>query len=191
MFYQGPIKVPEKVPPQPPKEKKEDYWMNFTEIDGIFNKELAVEEAKRCLNCNSYCSHCQDFAAQYADLSAGDIGSDKKFTTVLTWTRKGERIVQDLIKKKLVKRGVVSVEAVNLAISEKMKREILKFSENPRDKVYQWVRLHGPSTIPEMSEKLDLPVKDIRYNALRLTQTKKFSMEIIDGNPVFSKMVEE
>ncbi|MHA1718865.1 MAG: FAD-dependent oxidoreductase [Promethearchaeota archaeon] len=191
LFYQGPIKVPEKIPPQPPKEKKEDYWMNFTEIDGVFNKELAVEEAKRCLNCNSYCSHCQDFAAQYADLSAGDIGSDKKFTTVLTWTRKGERIVQDLMKKKLVKRGVVSVEAVNLAISEKMKREILKFSENPRDNVYQWVRLHGPSTIPEMSEKLDLPVKDIRYNALRLTQTKKFSMEIIDGNPVFSKMVEE
>ena len=165
--------------------------MNFSEIDGVFNQELAVEEAKRCLNCNAYCSHCQDFAAQNADISAGDIGSDKKFTTVLTWTKKGQKIVQELIKQGLVKKGNISIEAVDLAISEKMKRELLKFTESPRDKEYMWVKLHGPSTIQQMNEKLDLSTKIIRYNALRLAQTKKFSMEINSDEPVFSIKIEE
>lgn len=42
LFYEGPIKIPKKVPPQPLKEKPEDYWMNFSEIAQRLSKNQNI-----------------------------------------------------------------------------------------------------------------------------------------------------
>ncbi len=90
-FFTTPLNAPKDYSQKPPIEQaSENLWLNFQEIDGIFNEDLAVKEAKRCLNCNNFCAHCQDFAGVYADLTAGEIGSEKGFTTVVIWTKKGK-----------------------------------------------------------------------------------------------------
>ncbi|QEE15325.1 FAD-dependent oxidoreductase [Promethearchaeum syntrophicum] len=192
MFFHGALSAPEDVSQKPPLEVPVDEtWTNFEEFEGKFTKEMAMNEANRCFTCNYYCTHCQDFGAIHADLTAGDIGSDKDFTTVVIWTKKGYRVVQDMIKKGLVIEGPVQKEAVDLAIDKKMKRKLIEHAKTPREKIEQWIKLNGSATIPKLSEILDMPVTNTRYNALRLAQEKKLSMEIIDGNPVFSIMVEE
>jgi len=192
MFFHGPISAPADVSQKPPTQLPVDEtWTHFEEFEGIFTKEMAINEANRCFTCNYYCTHCQDFGAIHADLTAGDIGSDKDFTTVVIWTEKGHKIVKEMIEKGLIIEGTVQKDAVDLAIDKKKNRKIIEHPKTPRKKIEQWINLNGPATIPKLSELLEIPVKDTRYNALRLAQEKKLSMEIVDGNPVFSVMVEE
>ncbi|MHA1612774.1 MAG: FAD-dependent oxidoreductase, partial [Promethearchaeota archaeon] len=194
MYFNGPLNAPKDVSKKPQIEiTSENLWMNFSEIDGIFNEEMAVMEAQRCFNCNSYCSHCQDFAGIYADLTAGEIGSDKNYTTVVVWTERAKEIVKDMIQKGLVIEGAVNKDAIDLAIDKKMKRGLIEFAKTPREKIYNTIQINGPSTISQMSKDLGLPAKDVRYDALRLVQKQKFSMEIDEElrEPVFSLFVEE
>jgi len=192
MFFHGPISAPADVSQKPPAQLPVDEtWTHFEEFEGIFTKEMAINEANRCFTCNYYCTHCQDFGAIHADLTAGDIGSDKDFTTVVIWTEKGQKVVKEMIEKGLIIEGPVQKDAVDLAIDKKKKRKIIEHAKTPRKKIEQWIKLNGPATIPKLSEVLEILVKDTRYNALRLAQEKKLRMEIVDGNPVFSVMVEE
>jgi NADPH-dependent glutamate synthase beta subunit-like oxidoreductase len=190
-FFSGPLTAPKDTSQKPPIEiNTENLWMNFTEIDGIFNEEMAIAEAKRCFDCNNYCSHCQDFTGIFADLTAGELGSEKGFTTVVIWTERARRIVQDMIKKGLLVEGTVKKEDIDLAVDKKMKRELVQFAQTPREKVYKAILLNGPNTISALSKSLTMSPKDVRYHALRLVQDKKLEMNLDGAEPVFKLPVE-
>jgi NADPH-dependent glutamate synthase beta subunit-like oxidoreductase len=185
-FFNGPLSAPKDVSQRPTLERAtEELVMNFDVIDGIFNEEMAVAEAKRCYNCNNYCSHCQDFAGVYADLTAGEIGSEKGFTTVVIWTERARTIVQDLIKKGLVIQGPVKKDALDLAITKKMQRQLVDFAQTPRDKIYKTILTTGTNSISGLSQYLKMSPKDVRYHALRLVQEKKLEMTITGDEPSF------
>ncbi|WP_371806324.1 FAD-dependent oxidoreductase [Candidatus Lokiarchaeum ossiferum] len=185
MFFH-PILPPKDKSKKPPTEEIQTIWRNFEEIDGIFDESMAIKEANRCFNCNRFCSHCQDFAAIHADITAGEIGSEKDFTTVVIWTKRAQRIVQEMLKADLLVTGVVSKEAVDLAIDKKMKRRILEHSHTPREKIYNWLKLNGSGSISTLGEKLDMKVKDVRFNALRLVQKGQLVMAVEADEPIFS-----
>jgi hypothetical protein len=193
-FFNGPLNAPMDTSEKPELEQAtENLWMNWDEIDGKFNEEQAIQEARRCLSCNNFCAHCQDFAAIHADVTAGEIGSDKGYTTVVVWTKKGQKIVKDMIKKGLVIEGTVQPDAVDLAIDRKMQREIIEHAITPREKIYQFIKLHGENTIKKISKELEIKPMQVRYNALRLVQEKKLAMIITEGSnePIFTAEVEE
>lgn len=186
-FFSGPLTAPKDVSQRPTLENTtEELVMNFDVIDGIFNEEMALAEAKRCFDCNNYCSHCQDFAGVYADLTAGEVGSEKGFTTVVIWTDRAKEIVKDMLNKGLLIQGKVQQDALNVAISKKMQRELVKFAQTPRDKIYKTILTSGPNSISKLSKLLGISAKDVRYHALRLVQEKKLEMSIIDDEPTFA-----
>jgi len=193
MFFTGPLKAPKDVSIRAPIEvpTSDGGWMTFDEIDGVLTPEMAFNEANRCFSCNNFCVHCQDFAAQNADLTAGDIGSDKEFTTVVIWTKKGQKLVKKLIKEGRVIQGTVDPEAVNLAISEKMKREIIEHALTPRNKIKKFLELNGPHTLSQISREVGLPISQVRYHALRLAQTQFLQFELVNDEPLFSMAVPE
>lgn len=85
MFFTGPRKPPKDYSKKPETliETTEEIQWNFDEIEVIFNEDMALREARRCLSCNHFCSYCQDFPAIYSDIIAGEVGSKKGFTTVV------------------------------------------------------------------------------------------------------------
>lgn len=46
------------------------------------------------------CSHCRDFSAQFADISAGETGSKKGFTTLIVRTSGGQAVLQSAIAQR-------------------------------------------------------------------------------------------
>ncbi len=186
MFFH-PILPPLDRSKKPPIENEmQTLWRNFNEIEGIFSEEMAVKEANRCFNCNRYCAHCQDFAAINADVTAGDIGSDKGYTTVLVWTDKAKALVKDLIDKKLVVEGPVTKEAIDIAISKKMKREIIEHEKTPRDKILRCIQLSKANTITTISNELNMELKNVRFHTLRMVQKGQLKMDIHQEEPLFS-----
>jgi len=174
-----------------PEFETQTVWRNFEEINGIFDKDGAIKEANRCFDCNHFCAHCQDFAAINADLTAGDIGSEKSLTTVVVWTRRAKKIVEEMIEKGLLIPGPVNPEAVDLAITKKMKRKLLDHAKTPREKVFTFIKLNGPQSIPQLSQALELPVKETRFHALRLAQLNQLSFSVVEGEPIFALSHEE
>ncbi|MFW9895113.1 MAG: FAD-dependent oxidoreductase [Candidatus Thorarchaeota archaeon] len=194
MFFRGLRKPPKDYSPKPEtlEEATEEIVWSFEEIDQVFNEEMALEEARRCLSCNHFCSHCQDFPAIYSDVTAGEVGSEKGYTTVVVWTDKGKEIVDNVIEKGLFEVGKVDKEKINEAINLKSKRELLTFEKTPRQQVLDYITLQGPVTISEMAKNLDLEAKKIRYEALRLTQLMQVEMNINPemDEPLFSLISE-
>lgn len=193
MFFSGPLKAPMDVSIKAPIEVPTEGggWMTFDEIDGVFTREMAISEANRCFSCNNFCAHCQDFAAMHADITAGDIGSDKEFTTVVVWTKKGQKLVKKLIDEGRVIQGTVDPKAVDLAISKKLKRKIIEHAQTPRDKIKAFIQLNGPQSLTDLHEKLDIPISQVRYHALRLAQTQTLRFTLENDEPLFSIAIEE
>ena len=88
-------------------------------------------------------------------------------------------------------KGIVQKEAVDLAITKKMKRVIIEHAKTTRQKVENWIALNGPATISHLCKELDVEVKQVRYHALRLAQEKVLRMELLDDEPLFSLPIEE
>ncbi|MFX1295567.1 MAG: FAD-dependent oxidoreductase, partial [Promethearchaeota archaeon] len=126
-FFTGPKKPPKdySLKPETLDDATEEISWSFEEIDKIFNEEMALQEARRCLSCNHFCSHCQDFPAIYSDLTAGEVGSKEGYTTVVVWTEKGKKFVDEAIKKGLFEQGKVDEKALKNAINLKSKRELM------------------------------------------------------------------
>ncbi len=144
----------------------------------MFNEDMALQEARRCLSCNHFCSHCQDFPAIYSDLTAGEVGSQKGYTTVVVWTDRGKEIVETAIESGLFEEGEVNEVELNKAINLKSKRELLTFEKTPRQQILDYITLQGPSTISALAKQLDIEPKKIRYEALRLTQLMQIEMKV-------------
>lgn len=193
MFFSGPKKPPKdySLKACSEEDEKEQIW-NFDEIETKFNEEMALQEANRCLSCNKYCAHCQDFPAIYSDITAGEVGSERGFTTVVVWTDRGKRIVDRSIKDGLFEKGKVDEEKLKKAINLKTKRELLSFEIPARQQILDYITEQGPNTISTLSEKLNLEPKKVRYEALRLVQQHKLEMKIEPSydEPIFNIMCE-
>jgi len=194
MFFRGPKKPPKDYSPKPEtlEEATEEISWSFEEIDQMFDEEIALQEARRCLSCNHFCSHCQDFPAIYSDLTAGEVGSQKGYTTIVAWTDKGKEIVDIAINNGLFKEGKVNEEEINNAINLKSKRELLTFEKTPRQQVLSYIALQGPTTISEIAKKLNLEAKKVRYEALRLAQLMQVEMKVDPAmdEPIFTVICE-
>jgi thioredoxin reductase len=194
MFFAGPKRPPKdySLKPETLEDATEDIVWSFEEIDQAFNEEMALQEARRCLSCNNFCAHCQDFPAIYSDLTAGEVGSQKGYTTVVAWTDKGKEIIENAIENGLFEEGTANEEEVKEAINLKSKRELLTFEKTPRQQVLDYINLQGPTTISDMAEKLSLEPKKVRYEALRLTQLMQVEMKVDPGmdEPLFSLICE-
>ncbi len=190
MFFAGP-KTPPKdysLKPECIDEPTEEVQWSFEEIDEMFNEDMALQEARRCLSCNNFCAHCQDFPAIYSDLTAGEVGSEKGYTTVVAWTEKGKELVDSAIAKGLFEEGKVNEEELKTAINLKSKRELMNFEKTTRTQVLDYVNIQGPSTISEIAKNTGLEQKKVRYEALRLVQLMEFEMKADSDmeEPLFS-----
>ncbi len=194
MFFTGPKKSPKDYSPKPGnlEEATEEIQWSFEEIDQIFNEDMALQEARRCLSCNHFCSHCQDFPAIYSDLTAGEVGSQKGYTTVVVWTEKGKEIIDTAIKEGLFEEGDINEDELNDAINLKSNRELLSFEKTPRQKILDYITHQGPSTISNMVRDLNLDAKKVRYEALRLAQLMHIEMKVKPemDEPVFTLICE-
>ncbi len=194
MFFTGPKKPPKDYSPKPEtlEEATQEIAWSFEEIEHQFNEDMALQEARRCLSCNNFCSHCQDFPAIYSDITAGEVGSEKGYTTIVAWTDKGKEILDDAINKGLFEEGKVNEEVINEAINLKSKRELLTFEKTPRQQVLDYITLQGPTTISNMAKNLNLEATKVRYEALRLTQLMQVEMNVDPemDEPIFSLICE-
>ena len=195
MFFAGQKKPPKdfSLKPESLEMATENIKWDFNEIDAIFNEDMALAEAKRCLSCNHYCLHCQDFPAIYSDFTAGEVGSEKGFTTVVAWTDRGKDIIENAIKKGLFEEGSVNEEELKEAINLKSKRELKVLNKTPRQEVLNYITRIGPATISKIAEILDLEAKKVRYEALRLVQLNQIEMNVEPGmdEPIFSPICED
>jgi NADPH-dependent glutamate synthase beta subunit-like oxidoreductase len=189
-FFTGPKKPPKDYSPKPEslEEATEEVNWTFDEIEQMFNEDMALQEARRCLSCNHFCSHCQDFPAIYSDITAGEVGSSKGFTTVVVWTEKGKELVDQAINKGLFDRGKVNEEQLKTAINLKSKRELMNFEKTPRQQVLDYITIQGPSTVSNIAKKTGIDAKKVRYEALRLVQLMQLDMKAEQNmnEPLFS-----
>ncbi|MFX1288389.1 MAG: FAD-dependent oxidoreductase, partial [Promethearchaeota archaeon] len=195
MFFEGILRTPKdySLKPESLEEATEDIQWNFEEIDAMFSEEMALAEARRCLSCNHYCSHCQDFPAIYSDFTAGEVGSEPGFTTVVAWTERGKAVVENAIDLGLFEEGSVNEDELKKAINLKSKREMEVLEKTPRQQVLEYVTVQGPTTISNISKTLNLEAKKVRYEALRLVQLNQIEMRIEMGleEPMFSPVCED
>jgi NADPH-dependent glutamate synthase beta subunit-like oxidoreductase len=189
-FFTGPKKPPKdySLKPESLEAATEEINWTFDEIDKMFDEDMALQEARRCLSCNHFCSHCQDFPAIYSDLTAGDVGSKKGYTTVVVWTERGKELVDKAIEKGLFEQGEVNNEELETAINLKSKRELMTFEKTPRQQVLDYITLQGPSTVSNIAKKTGLDSKKVRYETLRLVQLMQLEMRANPEleEPVFS-----
>jgi len=178
-FFTGPKKPPKdySLKPESLEEATEEINWSFDEIDKMFNEDMALQEARRCLSCNHFCSHCQDFPAIYSDLTAGEVGSKKGYTTVIVWTERGKELVDHAIEKGLFDQGEVNEEELKIAINLKSKRELMTFEKTPRQTVLDYITFQGPSTISNIAKKTGIDAKKVRYETLRLVQLMQLEMK--------------
>ena len=175
---------------------KQDYKSHkepFNEIEKMYNEDPDFQDGKTCDSCNQYCSHCQDFAAVYSDITAGEVGSEKGYTTVVAWTERGKKLVENAIEKGLFEIGEAKEEDLKTAIKLKSTRELIDHKSTPRQQVLDYVTLKGPTTISKISENLDLEIKKVRYEALRLVQLHEIEMNVEPelDEPMFSPVCED
>jgi NADPH-dependent glutamate synthase beta subunit-like oxidoreductase len=178
-FFTGPKKPPKdySLKPETLEDATEEINWSFEEIDKMFNEDMALQEARRCLSCNHFCAHCQDFPAIYSDLTAGEVGSKAGYTTVVIWTERGKELVENAIEKGLFDQGKVDEEELKTAINLKSKRELMNFEKTPRQQVLDYITLQGSSTISDISRNIGLEPNKVRYEALRLVQLMELEMK--------------
>ncbi|MFX0040279.1 MAG: FAD-dependent oxidoreductase [Candidatus Heimdallarchaeota archaeon] len=191
-FFTGPKKPPKdySLKPETLENATEEINWSFEEIDKMFNEDMALQEARRCLSCNHFCAHCQDFPAIYSDLTAGEVGSNDGYTTVVIWTERGKELVEKAIEKGLFDQGEVDEEELKTAINLKSKRELMNFEKTPRQQVLDYITLQGSSTISDISRNIGLEPNKVRYEALRLVQLMELEMKAEPDmdEPLFSSI---
>jgi coenzyme F420 hydrogenase subunit beta len=69
------------------------------------------------------CNACSDFTNVYADISFGGLGSPDDFTTVITRTERGRRVVSNALKK-----GIISNLELDSETKKHMKDLLIAYS---------------------------------------------------------------
>ena len=150
------------------KKFEEDFNLKFENIERINIKEDLIIKLKSkdfaqktidipFKSLNNYmrpaCNACSDFTNIYADVSFGGLGSQDKFTTIITRTKKGRDMIKEAIKA-----GVIKNLKLDTSNKKKIKEIITLFSQrkieraekNMRNKLISWKS--SPLT-SEISEK--------------------------------------
>jgi coenzyme F420-reducing hydrogenase beta subunit len=74
---------------------------------------------------------------------------------------------------------------------KKLKKQAVNRIFSTREVILSNVLKKGSTTISEMKTELHLPIKDVRYHALRLAQDHKLAMVLGKEEPIFSPYIEE
>lgn len=86
-------------------------------------KEVPIKDLEPL--ARSACNVCNDFSSEFADLSAGSVGSDDGWTTLVIRTQVGQELVDMAIEKGLIETKELSSDAVSkinkISINKKMK----------------------------------------------------------------------
>jgi len=150
------------------KKFEKDFSLKFENIERLNIKEDLIiklkdkNTAQKTIHIpfkslNDYmrpaCNACSDFTNIYADISFGGLGSQDKFTTVITRTKKGKDVI-----KKAIEFGVIKDLKLDEPSKKKMKEKITLFSQrkiersekNMRNKLITW---KSPPLISEIKEK--------------------------------------
>jgi coenzyme F420 hydrogenase subunit beta len=69
------------------------------------------------------CNACDDFTNIYADISFGGLGSQEKFTTIITRTEKGKKVFS-----KAIEAGVIKAKALNAETKQSMINLLTQYS---------------------------------------------------------------
>ncbi|HMF31855.1 MAG TPA: FAD-dependent oxidoreductase [Candidatus Lokiarchaeia archaeon] len=189
-FFTAPLKPPKdySVKPETLANQTESLLWNFEEITGKFDEEMALREARRCLSCNQFCAHCQDFPAIYADITAGEVGSLAGFTTVVAWTQRGQALVDEAIQACIFEEQAPDETALTAAIDAKAERQLTEFKLTPRQQVLAFVNQEGTVPISIISAATHIAPGKVRYEVLRLVQDGKLKMDVDSGSdePTFA-----
>jgi len=120
------------------KQFEKDFKIKFEDIEKINIKEKVMIKLKGTApgekitsipfdRLKDYmrpsCNSCRDFTNIYADISFGGLGSHEKFTTVITRTDKGKKIL-----RKVIDAGVIECLKLETYDIEKMKTLITEYS---------------------------------------------------------------
>jgi len=115
-----------------------EFNLKFEDIEKINIKNDLIVQLKRDKNRKSLihipfddlkdymrpaCNACSDFTNVYADISFGGLGSPDDFTTVITRTDKGRRVVNNALKE-----GIISNLEVDSETKKHMKDLLIAFS---------------------------------------------------------------
>ena len=142
------------------KQFEEEFNINFKDIEKINIKKDLIIKLKDKENwldtihipfnrLKNYmrpaCNACNDFTNIYADISFGGLGSDEKFTTIITRTEKGKEIVS-----KAIEAGVIKAKGLNLETKQSMIKLITHYSKSKVERK----ELFMQNRLVEFKEKL-------------------------------------
>lgn len=108
---------------------KDDFILTPISGESIHVSFEELEAAKRYA-----CNFCNDFSAEYADISFGGIGADKGWTTVVTRSAVGSDLYDDAVEKVL---DAYRIED-NSQYATQAEEKILRFSEMKKKKADQF-----------------------------------------------------
>jgi coenzyme F420 hydrogenase subunit beta len=93
-------------------------FYNYTK-EGIY--ETAVSNLHRCVRDG--CNACTDFSAELADISVGSVGSPKGWSTIITRSEKGDRLIDAMVGEDILEVAEAETEIVK-KLSELKKAKV-------------------------------------------------------------------
>ncbi len=83
----------------------------------------------------SACNACKDFTNIYADISFGGLGSQEKFTTVITRTDKGKKVFS-----KAIEAGIINCGELDVTKKNEMKNILIQFSQSKLERFENFIK---------------------------------------------------
>ncbi|MHC1597668.1 MAG: Coenzyme F420 hydrogenase/dehydrogenase, beta subunit C-terminal domain [Methermicoccaceae archaeon] len=120
------------------------------------------------------CKHCIDFTAEHSDISAGSVGSEQGYTTIILRTERGREFFEHCVEAGRLETAKADVATVKkLAAFKRKKNEPLPTPIPPRTKVMQLIEAGDGITIPELAASTGLSESEVWLHVMRLRQLKK------------------
>jgi len=119
------------------------------------------------------CRHCVDFTAEHSDISAGSVGSEQGYTTLIIRTERGRELFEACLGAgRLETASVDSGIVLKLAELKRKKNEPLPTPPSERLRVMEELRKSDGATIPELSERTGLSRREVWLHVMRLRQQR-------------------
>jgi len=119
------------------------------------------------------CKHCVDFTAEFSDISAGSVGSEHGYTTILLRTEKGKEFFEHCVAEgRLETAKADSGIVLKLAEFKRKKNEPLHTDTPVRERVMQELEASDGTTIPELAASTGISEKEVWFHVMRLKQQK-------------------
>ncbi|MDY6966094.1 MAG: Coenzyme F420 hydrogenase/dehydrogenase, beta subunit C-terminal domain [Halobacteriota archaeon] len=106
-------------------------------------KELSLKELEPFVR--SSCEVCNDFSSEFADISAGSIGSDEGWTTLIVRTKKGEDLINLAVDRNVIETEPISSEAFSKIKKASINKKIKNWDNLLQQMEYCAACLSSPS----------------------------------------------